>query len=106
MFTLPNHFFSDNEELIYTPKSTFAGVAATTLQMSGGSNLPTTVFVKKLSNSTFQLATSSGGSAVTFTNVGAGNSHRLTMAKRMEKSVLVIDGITVSYTHLTLPTKA
>ena len=93
VFTIPNHFFSDNEELIYTPKSTFAGVAATTLQMSGGSNLPTTVFVRKLTNSTFQLATSSGGSAVTFTNVGAGNSHRLTMAKRMEKSVLVIDGI-------------
>ena len=93
VFTLPNHFFSDNEELIYTPKSTFAGVGATALQMSGGSNLPTTVFVKRLTNSTFQLATSSGGSAVTFTNVGAGNSHRLTMAKRMEKSVIVIDGI-------------
>ena len=93
VFTIPNHFFSENEELIYTPKSTFAGVGATALQMTGGSNLPTTVFVKKLTNSSFQLATSSGGSAVTFTNVGAGNSHRLTMAKRTEKSVIVIDGI-------------
>ena len=79
MFTIPNHFFSENEELIYTPLSTFAGVGATALQMTGGSNLPTTVFVKKESNSTFKLATSSGGSPVTFTNVGAGNSHRLTM---------------------------
>jgi hypothetical protein len=93
LFTIPNHFFSENEELIYTPLSTFAGVGATALQMTGGSNLPTTVFVKKESNSTFKLATSSGGSPVTFTNVGAGNSHRLTMAKRTEKSVLVIDGI-------------
>ena len=92
-FTIPNHFFSDGEELIYTPNSTFAGVGATALQMSNGSNLPTSVFCKKLSNSTFQLTTSSGGSAITFTNVGAGNSHRLTMAKRMEKSVLVIDGV-------------
>ena len=93
VFTIPNHFFSENEQLIYTPLSTFAGVGATALQMTGGSNLPSTVFVKKLSNSTFQLATTSGGSAVTFTNVGAGNSHRLTMAKRTEKSVIVIDGI-------------
>ena len=93
LFTIPNHFFSENEELIYTPLSTFAGVGATALQMTGGSNLPTTVFVKKESNSTFKLATSSGGSAVTFTAVGAGNSHRLTMAKRTEKSVIVIDGI-------------
>ena len=93
VFTIPNHFFSENEELVYTPKSTFAGVGATTLQMTGGSNLPTTVFVKRLTNSTFQLATSSGGSAVTFTNVGAGNSHRLTMAKRLEKTVLNVDNI-------------
>ena len=93
VFTIPNHFFSDNEELVYTPKSTFAGVGATTLQMTGGSNLPTSVFVKKLTNSTFQLATSSGGSAVTFTAVGAGNSHRLTMAKRLEKTVLNVDNI-------------
>ena len=93
VFTIPNHFFSENEQLVYTPKSTFAGVGATTLQMSGGSNLPTTVFVKKLTNSTFQLATSSGGSAVTFTNVGAGNSHRLTMVKRLEKTVLNVDNI-------------
>ena len=93
VFTIPNHFFSENEQLIYTPLSTFAGVGATALQMTGGSNLPSTVFVKKLSNSTFQLATTSGGSAVTFTNVGAGNSHRLTMSKRTEKTVLVIDGI-------------
>ena len=93
VFTIPNHFFSDNEEVIYTPQSTFAGVGATTLQMTGAVNLPTTVFVKKLTNSTFQLATSSGATARTFTNVGAGNSHRLTMAKRLEKTVLVIDGI-------------
>ena len=53
VFTIPNHFFSENEQLIYTPKSTFAGVGATALQMTGGSDLPTTVFVKKLSNSTF-----------------------------------------------------
>ena len=93
VFTIPNHFFSENEQLIYTPLSTFAGVGATALQMTGGSNLPSTVFVKKLSNSTFQLATTSGGPAVTFTNVGAGNSHRLTMSKRTEKSIIVIDGI-------------
>ena len=93
IFTIPNHFFSDNEQLIYSPVSTFAGVGATALQMTGGSNLPSTVFVKKLTNSTFQLATTSGGSAVTFTNVGAGNSHRLTMSKRTEKSIIVIDGI-------------
>ena len=62
LFTIPNHFFSDNEQLIYTPVSTFAGVGATALQMTGGSNLPTTVFVKKETNSTFKLATSSGGS--------------------------------------------
>ena len=93
VFTIPNHFFSENEELIYTPKSTFAGVGATSLKKSNGSDLSTTVFVNKIDNNSFKLRESSGGATVTFNNVGAGNSHRLTMTKRLEKSVLVIDGI-------------
>ena len=50
VFTIPNHFFSENEQLTYTPKSTFAGVGATSLQKSNGSNLATTVFVNKIDN--------------------------------------------------------
>ena len=29
IFTIPNHFFNTNEQLIYIPSSTFTGIAAT-----------------------------------------------------------------------------
>ncbi len=92
-FTLKDHFFETNEELIYTPVSTFSNITAAAMVMSNGSALPTTVFAKKITNDEFQLSLTAGGATITFNTAGAGNAHTLTMAKRSEKTVLSLDGI-------------
>ena len=92
-FTIPNHFFSDREELIYTPRSTFIGESSTSIVMSDGNVLPTTVYVIKEDNDTFKLSTTKTGAAVTFNSAGTGNGHTLEMSKKLEKSLITIDGI-------------
>jgi hypothetical protein len=71
IFTIQNHFFSNLEKLIYTPKSTFIGVGASAMQIGAGTSLPSEVYVIKLSDNTFKLATSKSnaisGIGVTFT---------------------------------------
>ena len=47
-FTITDHFFNTGEELIYTPKSSFTGIAGTAMQMANGSVLPTSVFAISL----------------------------------------------------------
>tara|TARA_B100000965_G_scaffold190967_1_gene159409 strand:+ start:8686 stop:21657 length:12972 start_codon:yes stop_codon:yes gene_type:complete len=93
VFSIDNHFFSDGEELVYTPKSTFIGVAATAMTTAHNTNVPSIVFAKKLTNDTFQIAATKGGTALTFATVGSGNAHQLGMKKKLEKSVLVVDGL-------------
>ena len=93
-FTIPNHFFRENEELIYTPKSTFVGVGSTPMQFKNGSiidTLPTTVFAKSVTKEAFFISTTRAGTAVTFTGIGEGNSHEFIMAKRNEKTLISVD---------------
>ena len=93
-FTISNHFFRENEELIYTPRSTFIGIGSTPMQFKNGSiidTLPTTVFAKTVTKDAFFISTTRSGTAVTFTGVGDGNAHEFVMSKRNEKALISID---------------
>jgi hypothetical protein len=105
VFTIQNHFFSDLEKLIYTPKSTFIGVGASAVGIGLTLNsvgilttiLPSEVYAIRLSDNTFKLSTRKDyaalGIAVTFTSYGSGNAHQLEMDKKLEKSLITIDNI-------------
>ena len=111
-FTIPNHFFNTNEELTYTPYSSFIGVSATapgiasTEGASGIINtLPEKVYVKAVSGSEFYLYSKkefiADGEPITFTDSGSGNAHKLQMSKVLSKTVIGLDGIVqqpISYT--------
>jgi hypothetical protein len=95
-FTINNHFFSNNEEIIYTPKSTFVGVGSTPLSYKNGSitdTLPSTVFIVNKTEDTFQIATTRSGVAVTFTSIGEGNAHQFAMSKNIEKCLITLDNV-------------
>ena len=98
VFSIQDHFFSNGEELVYTPKSTFVGVGSTPMMYKNGSVedvLPSTVFaiVNNQDFDTFQISTTRSGTAVTFTSVGEGNAHVFAMAKRNEKAIITIDNM-------------
>ena len=99
LFTITDHFFNTGEKLIYTPTSTFTGIAGTAMQMSNGSPLPTEVFAVRETKDTFKLATSRANAlattptTITFTGQSGGNLHKLEMFKKLEKSVILIDGV-------------
>jgi len=55
---------------------------------------PSTLYVLKLDNDRFKVTgTRNSGIALTFTNDGSGNAHKLTMNKRLEKSLIMIDNV-------------
>ena len=92
-FSIDNHFFSDGEELVYTPRSTFVGVTSSPMTYKNGSiieTLPTQVFAIVNNNDNFSISTVKSGTAVTFTDLGSGNSHEFSMAKRNEKALITI----------------
>ena len=105
IFTIPNHFFNTNEELRYTFDSTFVGVAATALSIGSTTNtagvvttiLPSTVFAKVIDENKFQLFSRpeyvTAGAAITFTGIGTGNAHKLTMTKQLTKTIIGLDGV-------------
>jgi hypothetical protein len=97
IFTLNDHFFSTGEKLTYTPRSSFVGGAYTSMVMSDTNVLPTDVYAIKINNNQIKLATSksnaSAGTGVTFSSAGSGNAHTLEMSKKMEKSLITIDGV-------------
>jgi len=96
VFSIDNHFFSNGEELIYTPKSTFVGVGSTPMMYKNGSavaQLPSQVFAVVNNNNSFSISTVKSGTAVTFTSVGEGNSHEFSMAKRNEKAIITINNV-------------
>ena len=86
-FTIP-HFFNTGEELIYTPKSTYVGVAASSVGIGSTLNyvgvvtniLPTTVYAIRDSSNNFRISTRKdyalAGIYVTFTSVGSGKIGR------------------------------
>ena len=95
-FSIRNHFFSNGEELIYTPRSSFVGVASSPMTFKVGSiigNLPTQVFAIVDNDDTFSISTVRSGTAVTFTDLGSGNVHEFAMAKRNEKALITLDNI-------------
>ncbi len=116
LFTIPNHFFSNAERLIYTPKSTFIGIGesavgiGSTLNSAGivTNRLPSEVYVIKYSEDTFKLSTRKDyalmGIGVTFTSYGLGNAHQLEMYHKNDKSIITIDNI-VQYPLLYTPIK-
>jgi hypothetical protein len=105
IFNIQNHFFSNLEELIYTPKSTFIGVGSSAVGIGSTLNsvgvvttiLPSEVYVIKLSDDAFKLSTRKDyaalGIGVTFTSYGSGNAHQLEMDKKLEKSLITIDNV-------------
>ena len=105
IFTIPNHFYNTNEELTYTFDSTFVGVAATALSIGSTTNtagivttiLPSTVFAKVIDENKFQLFSRpeyvTAGAAITFTGIGTGNAHKLTMTKQLTKTIIGLDGV-------------
>ena len=97
-FSIDDHFFSDREELIYTPRASFVGVGSTAMQYKTqptdvADELPETVFAIVSNDDSFQIATTKTGTAVTFTSVGEGNVHMFEMAKRNSKSLIAIDNV-------------
>ena len=100
IFTIDNHFFSTGERLSYTPRSTFPGESFSSLVMSNSLVLPSEVYAIKLNNRQFKLATSesnaNSGISITFNSFGSGNGHTLEMYKKMEKSLITVDGLTQS----------
>ncbi len=99
LFTIENHFFRNNEELIYEFGSTIVGVGSTsiTYKNAGVSTyLPKNVFCITDSENTFSISTTRSGTAVTFTDLGEGNAHSFSMSKNKEKTIITIDGITQS----------
>ena len=97
VFTIPNHYFSNDEELIYTPRSSFIGVGSTALEIAGGGgDLPETVFavVEDFEFDTFRLKASINGPVITgFSSTGEGNIHQLAMKKSLSKAVISLDGM-------------
>lgn len=115
IFTIRNHFFSDQERLIYTPKSTFINVPEEPLGIGLTLNsvgiltdkLPEEVYVIKLNPDQFRLSTRKDfaevGIYVTFTSSGQGNFHELEMYKKNEKVLIAINDIIqypITYTTL------
>ena len=67
---------------------------------------PTTVYAIRISKDQFKLTGTAGGSGIgfTFTSIGGGNRHELEMKKKLEKTLITIDGVTqypLMYTPLT-----
>jgi hypothetical protein len=115
VFNIQNHFFSNLEKLIYTPKSTFIGVGAAAVGIGSTLNsvgvvttiLPSEVYIIKLSDDKFKLSTRKDyaalGIGVTFTSYGSGNMHQLEMDKKLEKTLITIDNVVqypLSYTPI------
>ena len=100
LFTVSDHFFSTGERLIYESGTSFVGAAFSDIQVSGGSSLPSEVYAIRVNNDQFKLATTRSnattGTAITFTSGGSGNAHTLEMYKKMEKSIISIDGVVQS----------
>ena len=96
-FNIKNHFFRNNEELVYKPKSTFVGVGSTALQYElsgvGIHTLPSRVFVRDSDKDSFFISTTKAGAAVTFVSVGEGNAHEFSMVKSNEKALIIIDDV-------------
>lgn len=100
---IPNHFFTNGEELIYNPglsNENAIGIATTSITGIGLTNkLPQTVYAIKVDDSNIRLA-SSAQNALKFvpeylklSSVGIGSSHSLTCKKQNSRVLISIDNI-------------
>lgn len=108
LFTIPDHFFSDAEELYYIPGDSVDGPSSpmvidqvTDYLGNQVTLMPSKVWAVKFSLKTFALApTFNDAKARTnLINVvafGAGNAHRIGMTLKSEKTIITIDGIVQS----------
>lgn len=73
--------------------STFRGTFTTGISTD---ICPERVYAIRLTKDTFKITGTSGGSGVgfTFTDSGSGNLHKFEMSKKLEKSLITIDGVT------------
>jgi hypothetical protein len=109
LFKIENHFFSNAEELIYTPKSTFVGDDVQPLKIGPTTPLPSTVYVIKVDLEQFKLALTKNdainGNNVTFVSgSGSGNAHQLEMSKKNEKALITLNNI-VQYPLILTPVR-
>jgi len=103
-FKISNHFFSTGEQLIYgSNSSTSMGIGSTLNNVGVVTNiLPTTLYAIKIDNNSFKVATrqeyalSNPAIAVTFTSVGAGQTHEFEMFNKNNKCIISIDNIVQS----------
>jgi hypothetical protein len=64
---------------------------------------PSTVYAKKIDENNFSITGVKNGIGFTFTNFGGGNYHKFEMKKKLEKTVLTVNGVLqtpLSYTPL------
>jgi len=109
-FTVADHFFSTGEQLTYNSASSFDGATVNPIIDSNTTvGLATTVFAIRVNSSQFRLASSkanaTAGTAITFTSAGDGNAHTLEMSKKMEKSLITVNGVVQSPISYALITK-
>jgi len=94
-FNINNHFFSDYEELYYYPGDS-AEQPFSPIQTNVG-DLPSTVYVIRIGGNSFELAATEQDAkdkiAFQITSAGQGNYHTIGMAKKIEKSIITLDGV-------------
>ena len=105
VFTIQDHFFSDFEEIYYTPGSTFEGIEPYPIGIGVTANnvgvvttlLPSTLYVNRIDRNRFRVSTrldyARSGIYVTFTDSGSGNAHIFEMAKKKEKTIVTLNGV-------------
>lgn len=96
VFKIADHFFSPGEEVIYEAGDS-ASQPFSPIQVSGLGDLPETVYVVVINKDSFQLAQTQqdalNGNFLTVTSNGTGNRHTIGMAKKLEKSIITLDGV-------------
>lgn len=92
IFTIKNHFFSDNEEVEYSFGTTFLGVTATALT-TASQPLASPITINLIDENSFKLR--SNGTLVNGydTGSGVGNDHQLSMVNNLNKSLITINNI-------------
>jgi hypothetical protein len=90
--TIPEHYFVTGEELRYSPGN------GSSVQTSTG-NLPSTVFVIKINDNSFQLASSALNAlaaspiAIDLTSAGTGTSHTFTSNYQTNRCLIAVDNL-------------
>ncbi|AIX42893.1 baseplate wedge initiator [Synechococcus phage ACG-2014f] len=105
LFNITEHFFSPAEELYYLPDTTLANNLKSPIEIQPvvdyrgitTSTMPDRVYAIKRDLNVFQLAPTASdalaGQAIVITGFGTGISHRLGMMKKLEKTIITIDGV-------------